>query len=215
MHVGDLCSPGSAAGWGDCPLAVAADLAEMGVEVRTDAPVRSLHRDGDGWRVVVGPVAAQQVLSCDAVVLAVPAFNATGLLSHIVPSVTADLGLIKHAGMVVVAMAYRTADVPGPLQGTGFLVPPSEHRSVKGVTYSSAKWSWVATMARSRASDGLTIIRASLGRLGEESLLERDDEDLVALADRDVAEALRHRPAARRLARDALAARPAAVQRGP
>jgi oxygen-dependent protoporphyrinogen oxidase len=178
-------------GVGRLPLAVAAELAELGVAVRTDASVRSVHRDGDGWRVVVGPVAEQQVIACDGLVLAVPAFNATGLLSHIVPSVTADLGLIKHASMVVVALAYRTADVPAALQGTGFLVPPSEQRSVKGVTYSSAKWSWMATVARSRASDGLIMIRASLGRLGEEVLLQRDDADLVAMAHRDVAEALR------------------------
>jgi oxygen-dependent protoporphyrinogen oxidase len=178
-------------GVGRLPQSVAADLAELGVALHTDASVRSVHRDGDGWRVVVGPVAEQRVIACDGLVLAVPAFNATGLLSHIVPSITADLGLIKHAGMVVVALAYRTADVPTGMQGTGFLVPPSEQRSVKGVTYSSAKWSWMATMARSRASDGLVIIRASLGRLGEEALMQRDDADLVALAHRDLAEALR------------------------
>jgi oxygen-dependent protoporphyrinogen oxidase len=178
-------------GVGRLPEAVAADLAAMGVDVQTNASVRSLHRDGDGWRVVVGQVAEQQVITCDALVLAIPAFNATGLLSHIVPSVSSDLGLIKHAGMVVVALAYRTCDVGAPLHGTGFLVPPSENRAVKGVTYCSAKWAWVATMARSRAEDGLVMVRASLGRLGEEALLERDDEDLVALAHRDVADALR------------------------
>jgi oxygen-dependent protoporphyrinogen oxidase len=177
-------------GIGRLPEAVAADVAAMGVAVQTNAAVRSLHRDGGGWRVVVGPVAEQRVINCDGLVLAVPAFNATGLLAHIVPSVSSDLGLIKHAGMVVVALAYRTADVTAPLCGTGFLVPPSENRAVKGVTYSSAKWGWVATMARSRAEDGLVILRASLGRLGEEALLERDDEDLVALAHRDVADAL-------------------------
>lgn len=181
---------GISGGVGRLPAAVADDLASMGCQVRTSAPVRSLHRDGDGWRIVVGPVPGQQVLHCDAVVLAVPAFNATGLLSHIVPSVSSDLGLIKHAGMAVVAMAYRCTDVTEKLVGTGFLVPPAENRAVKGVTYSSAKWGWVATMARSGHSDGLVIIRASLGRLGEESLLERDDADIVALAHRDLEEAL-------------------------
>ncbi len=178
-------------GVGRLPQAVAEDLTARGAQVRTNTPVRSLHRDGDGWRIVVGTDAEASVMTCDAIVLAVPAFSATGLLSAIVPSVSADLGLIKYAGMAIVALAYRSCDVPGPLTGTGFLVPPSEHRTVKGVTYSSAKWEWVATTARSRASDGLVILRASLGRLGDEALLERDDADLVALAHRDVAEALR------------------------
>ena len=194
---------GISGGVGRLPQLVAADLVAMGAQVRTKAPVRSLHRDGEGWRVVVGAVAEQQVISCDAVVLAVPAFNATGLLSHIVPSVSADLGLIKYAGMAVVTLAYRKSDVVGPLIGTGFLVPPGENRAVKGVTYSSAKWGWVATMARSSHADGLVMMRASLGRLGDEALLERDDEDIVALAHQDIAEALHvHRaPIASRVTR--------------
>lgn len=181
---------GISGGVGRLPAAVAADLLARGATIRTAASVRSLHRDGEGWRVVVGPVPQQQVISCDAVVMAVPAFAATGLLAHIVPSVAADLGLIKYASMAVVAMAYRRGDVPCPLQGTGFLVPPSQNRAVKGVTYSSSKWGWLATMARSAHSDGLVIIRASLGRLGDEAVLERADEDIIALAHRDLAEAI-------------------------
>lgn len=181
---------GISGGVGRLPGAVAADLVARGATILTGASVRSLHRDGDGWRIVVGPVPEQQVISCDAVVLAVPAFAATGLLSHIVPSVAADLGLIKYASMAVVALAYRRGDVPCPLRGTGFLVPPSQNRAVKGVTYSSAKWGWMATMARSRHSDGLVIIRASLGRLGDDAVLERADEDIIALAHQDIAEAI-------------------------
>ncbi len=153
-------------GIGRLPQAVAADLVSMGAEIHVDSPVRSLHRDGDGWRVVVGSVPTQRVITCDAVILATPAFNATGLLSHIVPSVSADLGLIKHAGVVLVTLAYRTQDIKGRMTGTGFLVPPSQGRAIKGVTYSSAKWAWMATMARSKHEDGLTIVRTSLGRLG-------------------------------------------------
>ena len=182
---------GIRAGVGRLPQAVAADLVARGVSIRTGRSVRSLHRDGAGWRVVVGPVSEQEVISCDALVLAVPAFNATGLLSHIVPSVAADLGLIKHASMAVTALAYRRSDVPvSDMVGTGFLVPATENRAVKGVTYTSNKWGWVATMARSSHEDGLVIIRTSLGRLGEEALLDRDDEDIVALAHRDLTDAL-------------------------
>ncbi len=190
-------------GVGRLPAAVADDLVALGADVRTNSAVRSLHRDGQGWRIVVGPVSEQRVMTCDAVVLAVPAFSAAGLLSHIVPSVSTDLGLIKHASMAVVALAYRRAEVPGVLRGTGFLVPPSEGRSIKGVTYSSSKWGWTATMARSRHADGLVMMRASLGRLGEEALLERHDEDLVALAHRDIAAALnlRGQPVASRVTR--------------
>lgn len=190
-------------GIGRMPAAVAADLVSLGAEIHTGSAVRSLHRDGDGWRVVVGSVAEQRVYNADAVVLAVPAYSATGLLSHLVPSVAADLGLVNHASMAVTALAYRTVDVPDSLTGTGFLVPPVEGRAVKGVTYTSNKWPWVATMARSRHDDGLIMIRTSMGRIGEEATLDRDDEDLVALAHRDLSEAigLRGQPVASRVTR--------------
>ena len=177
-------------GIGRLPGAVVASLLALGADIRTDSPARALHRDGDGWRIVVGPAQAQRVLTCDAVILATPAYAATGLLSHIVPSVSADLGLIKHASMAIVAMAYRHTELGHPLTGTGFLVPAGEGRAIKGVTYSSTKWKWISTMARSRHSDGLIMIRASMGRLGEEALLDLDDQDLVALAHRDLADAV-------------------------
>lgn len=190
-------------GVGRLPLAVAADIRARGGTVRTGAGVRSLHRAGHGWRVVLGPPDRQEVLDCDAVVLAAPAFVATGLLSQIAPSVAADLGLIKYAGMAAVALGYRRRDVPGPLVGTGFLVPPTQQRAVKGVTYSSAKWGWAGTMARSSHDDGLLVLRASIGRLGEESVLEREDRELVAMAHADLEQALgvRRPPVASRVTR--------------
>jgi oxygen-dependent protoporphyrinogen oxidase len=177
-------------GLGRLPGAVAADLRSLGATILLGRSARSLHRHGDGWRVVVGPVAEQEVLEADAVVLAVPGYSASGLLSHIVPSVSSDLGLLKHASMAVVALAYRVADVPAELVGTGFLVPPGQGRTVKGVTYSSAKWGWLGTRARSSHSDGLLVLRASIGRIGDDEVLGRDDREIAALAHEDLQEAL-------------------------
>ena len=181
---------GISGGLGRLPEAVAADLRGRGAAMLLGRSVRSLHRNGDGWRVVVGAAPDQQVLEADAVVLAVPAYSASGLLDHIVPSVSADLGLVKHASMAVVGLAYRVSDIPGTLAGTGFLVPPAEGRSVKGVTYSSSKWGWLATMARTAHSDGLAVIRCSLGRLGDDAVLQREDAEITALAHADLGEAI-------------------------
>jgi oxygen-dependent protoporphyrinogen oxidase len=194
---------GISGGLGRLPGAVAADLRALGATILTGQSARSLHRHGDGWRVVVGAVPQQQVLEADAVVLAVPAYSASGLLSHLVPSVASDLGLIQHASMAIIAAAYRVGDVPTDLVGTGFLVPPSEGRTVKGVTYSSAKWRWLATMARSDHSDGLMVVRASIGRLGDNAVLGMDDRDIADLAHADLVQAIgaRGRPVATRVTR--------------
>jgi oxygen-dependent protoporphyrinogen oxidase len=55
---------------------------------------------------------------------------------------------------------------------------------VKAVTFSSMKWPHL----RDRA-DGLVFVRCSVGRIGEEAILHRDDEDLAAIAAADLAAA--------------------------
>jgi oxygen-dependent protoporphyrinogen oxidase len=56
---------------------------------------------------------------------------------------------------------------------------------VKAVTVSSNKWGWYAEAAR-----GTVVLRASLGRVGEEAVLQRDDADLVDLVLADLTDAL-------------------------
>lgn len=183
-------------GLGRLPAAVQTDLIDNGAVLRTGATARSLHRTDGGWRVVLDVHGTQEALSADALVLAVPATATAQLLGYLAPGVTSDLRLVKYAGMAVINLAYRSADLPGDLRGTGFLVPPQEGRLVKGVNYTSNKWEWVNVMARSRARDGMSIMRVTMGRYGEEDVLERDDEDLVARASDDISAmtGLRARP---------------------
>ena len=190
-------------GVGRLPAAVAADIIGLGGDVRLNARARSVHRTDDGWRVVVGEPARQEVFGADSVVLAVPAPQAGALLAHIVPGVATEFGLIAQASMVSVAAAYRRADLDHELTGSGFLVPPRDGRDIKAATFSSNKWEWVGRMARSGHGDGLVMIRTSMGRVGEEGVLERDDADLVARSHADLADAIgvRAAPVAARVTR--------------
>src|SRR5918994_630155 len=81
---------------------------------------------------------------------------------------------VEYASMAVVTLAFAAADLPD-LPGSGFLVPPVDGRTIKAATFSFAKWDWVR-----EAGDGLLVLRTSLGRHREESVLQVDDEDLVA-----------------------------------
>jgi len=56
---------------------------------------------------------------------------------------------------------------------------------VKAVTISSSKWGWYAA-----AAPGVVVVRASVGRLGEETILQRDDAEVVDLALADLTDAL-------------------------
>ncbi|MBD3784149.1 MAG: FAD-dependent oxidoreductase [Micrococcales bacterium] len=155
-----------------------------GALLRTGAVVRGLERVGDRWRLVVGSAADPVALEADAVVLATPATPTSRLLTALAPGAAAALGEVETASMAVVTLAVRREGLPD-LPGSGFLVPPVEGRAVKASTFSAAKWGWVGAL-----SPELVHLRASLGRAHEETVLQRDDADLVTLAVAEIGEAL-------------------------
>ncbi|WP_019631371.1 protoporphyrinogen oxidase [Actinomadura atramentaria] len=168
-------------GIGTLPGLVAADVERAGGEIRTGATVRELRRrteDGrDVWRLVVGSARDPEVLTADAVVLAVPAAPAARLLAEDVPAAARELAAIEYASMAIVTLAYRPSAFPELPTGTGYLVPAVEGRAVKAVTYSSVKWPHL----RDRDPDVIAV-RCSIGRFGDEAALQRSDDELKAAA---------------------------------
>jgi oxygen-dependent protoporphyrinogen oxidase len=148
--------------------------------------VRELRRAPGGWRVVLGSTRAPEQLFADAVVLAVPAPAASRLLQAVAPEAATELGTVEYAGVGVVTFAFPRWQAGDRLTGTGFLVPPADGRTVKAATYSSLKWAWLG-----EAAGDLAVVRVSVGRHREVADLQRDDDDLAALALADLCDALR------------------------
>ncbi|WP_346619028.1 protoporphyrinogen oxidase [Blastococcus montanus] len=164
-------------GIGALPVA----LAEAArADVRLRSPAHGLRRTASGFEVSVGPVAAPEVLTADAVLVATPATKAARLLGGVAPAAVEPLQGIPYASMAVVAMAFPAQDVAA---GSGLLVPPVTGRLVKGVTVSSAKWSHLG-------AGGVLRVRSSVGRFRDESQLQRPDDELAAAVVADVAELL-------------------------
>ncbi|UYQ65134.1 protoporphyrinogen oxidase [Streptomyces peucetius] len=176
-------------GIGTLPGAVADAVRAQGGDIRTETPVLGLARAGAGWRVRTD----RETLAADAVVLATPAWSASALLAGESPAAAAELGHVEYASMALVTMAFRRADVTGMPDGSGFLVPPVDGRTIKASTFSSNKWGWVA-----RGAGDLFVLRTSVGRYGEEQALEREDSELVdvSLADLGAAVGLTAAPVA-------------------
>lgn len=167
-------------GVGQLPLAVAESVRARGAEIVTGTPVTELRRVAPGgWRVVAG----DRVLHADAVVVAVPAPVAAGLLRAEAPEAAAELSAVEYASMALVTLAYRRADVTLP-EGSGFLVPPVDGRTIKASTFSSRKWGWVGEQ-----NPDLLVLRTSVGRYGETEILRRDDAHLVDVSRHDLREA--------------------------
>ncbi len=198
-----------------------------GAQVRTGAMARELSRANGGWRLTVGSAAGAEHVDADAVIVAVPARPAGRLLAGVpgTSAAVAALAEISYASMAVVTLAYPPSAFPAPglaaLGWSGYLVPAVDRRAVKAVTFSTVKWphlvgphvhSTGVPDAGSPESDAgspesgagpLEIIRCSVGRIGEEILLQRADDELASLAAAELADAtgVRGAPAATRVTR--------------
>ncbi len=177
---------GLVGGLGQLPAAVA-DAADL--DVRTSTTVRGLaHAAGGGWNLVVGSAHDPAVLHADAVVLAAPATATSRLLSEVAPGAALELARVEYASMAIVTLAFRKQDFP-PVEGSGFLVPPVDGRTVKAATFSFGKWDWVREAGRGDGEE-LLVLRCSIGRHREQRVLQVTDEELVQVALDDLADAV-------------------------
>ncbi|MET9009864.1 protoporphyrinogen oxidase [Streptomyces olivaceoviridis] len=171
---------GIAGGVGRLPQAVADSVRARGGEILTGTPARELRREAaGGWRITAG----ERVLRADAVIVAVPAPAAAALLRAESPGAAAELDAVEYASMALITLAYRRADLNLP-EGSGFLVPPVDGRTIKASTFASQKWGWIA-----EEDPDVVVLRTSVGRHGETEVLGRDDADLVEVSRHDLREA--------------------------
>jgi len=152
-----------------------------GAEIRLGTTVRAIRRTAGGYLIECGPFPAATLIQADAVVIAVPAPNAARLLRPLVAQAAEALSVIPMASMAILSLAW-TGPQPGLPEGSGLLVPPTGGGLVKAVTISSNKWPHLAGPE--------VLVRASVGRVGEEQALQRSDAELLAAAGKEVAQLL-------------------------
>jgi oxygen-dependent protoporphyrinogen oxidase len=126
-------------------------------------------RQEKGW-LVVGE--GQERWAADAVVLACPAYAQADILADLDAELAESVGGIAYNRVAVVALGYRQADVPFPLDGFGFLVPQRARRDVLGVQ-------WCSSIFPERAPPGMVLLRAMCGGWGRPEMVGWDDERLL------------------------------------
>jgi oxygen-dependent protoporphyrinogen oxidase len=122
-------------------------------------------------------------LGVDAVVLASPAHQSARLLGPLDPQLAEELQGIPYASSATVSLAYRTEQIPRPLDGFGFVVPLVEARSIVACTYSSLKYP-------GRAPDGSVLLRAFVGGAMQQQLFDQDDTSMAESVRRELRELL-------------------------
>ena len=152
-----------------------------GADVRINARARSIERADDGLVVVLD---SGERLGTDGVVLATPAGPAASVVRSAAPGAAAELDGIRSASVALVALAYPRNALPA-LDGTGFLVARDEDLEITACTWATAKWPHLAESATHE------ILKCSLGRAGEDALVDEPDGELIARARRALAITMR------------------------
>lgn len=122
-------------------------------------------------------------LTTDAVVLAIPAYAATGLLKDVNPDLAQMLQQIRYVSTGTVSLGYRRAEVQWQheFDGFGFMIPKSENRQILACTWSSTKFNH-------RASDDHVLVRVFVGGDGKGHLVDLPDDRLLALVEDEIAD---------------------------
>ena len=138
-----------------------------------------LPEDG-GWCVVT---AAGARLAADAVVLSCESHHAARLLRYTDPGLAHLLETIGYASSATVTLGFPRAAVAHALDGFGFVVPRAEGRPIIAGTFSSVKYP-------GRAPEGFALVRVFLGGALDEAIVDRGDDELVAIARAQLGELL-------------------------
>jgi oxygen-dependent protoporphyrinogen oxidase len=133
-------------------------------------PIRRLSRGEQGWQVCAE---GKESWSADALVLTCPAYRQAALLAEVDCELADLVHGIAYNRVAVVALGYRVADLPKPLNGFGFLTPQSDQLDLLGAQ-------WCSSIYPDRAPEGMVLLRAMCGGWNRPEVPGWDDERLLA-----------------------------------
>jgi oxygen-dependent protoporphyrinogen oxidase len=109
------------------------------------------------------------------VILACPAWSASGLVETLDAQLAGLLSGIAYSSSVILSMIFNASSFDGMQAGFGFLIPKVERRRLAAATF-------VATKFPNRAPQDRIVLRCFFGGIGDEGVLNESDESLLALA---------------------------------
>lgn len=158
-------------------------ITARGGEIRTGATVSLLKRCEHGYRVTIDRDDGPEMMRVDGIILATQAWAAAPLLEPLDHHASAALDHIPHVSNAIVALGFDDPSVAEKLNGFGYVVPRTEGRSVMAMTWLSSKWP-------NRAPEGKALIRAFVGRAGQQDILQCPDDTLVDVVRKELSEVL-------------------------
>jgi oxygen-dependent protoporphyrinogen oxidase len=153
---------------------------ELEGDLRTGHLVTAVERDADagikvevrgGWH------------GYDALIVAVPAHVAAQILPSFDAELARQLFGIQYASAATVTCAWPRTAIPHALDAFGFVVPAAERRQILASTWASVKYA-------GRAPRDKALIRVFVGGYTGQHLVERRDDELLAIVREELRELL-------------------------
>jgi protoporphyrinogen/coproporphyrinogen III oxidase len=110
--------------------------------------------------------------TADAVILTCPAYRQAEILDSCDEILAGWVANIRYNRVAVVALGFRQADVPVPLDGFGFIAPQRTRRDLLGVQ-------WCSSIFPGRSPPGTVLLRAMCGGWNRPDILDCDDDQLL------------------------------------
>ncbi|MGZ8378980.1 MAG: protoporphyrinogen oxidase [Gemmatirosa sp.] len=151
------------------------------VSIRTGVAAREIRAPAIGGPALT--LADGSTILGDALVLALPARASAALLAPLDPMLGQELQAIPHGSTATVTLAHAAADVPRPLDATGYVVPRIEGRAALACTWASSKLA-------GRAPADTALFRLFFGGARRPELPTWDDDALLALARTELREVI-------------------------
>ena len=137
--------------------------------LRLGESVETIARQDERYLLTMGN---GQKLHADAVILAAPAYATAQMIEALDAPLAEKLRTIRYVSTATVSLAYRRSEIPHALDGYGFVIPRTEHRSITACSWSSVKF-------RDRAPEDRVLLRVFLGGAGAEHLAEQGEAELI------------------------------------
>lgn len=146
------------------------------VKMHRGLGVKRIVRSQGQWQMTVQN---EDVWRFDAVVLALPAIQASLLLQSCLPELSQELASIQYGSAVTLNLAYSSDQIRKPVRGFGFVVPARERKRLVACSMTHDKFA-------GRCPEGYWLLRAFAGGAFQPEINDLSDEQILHEVARDL-----------------------------
>jgi len=149
---------------------------KLGPALKLQEDVKGISRSNGAYQIAT----SEGTFEAPKLIVTVPAYKTSKLLSNLAPELTASLNDIDYPPVAVVYLGYREDQFEKPLAGFGGLIPSSESRKILGVIFSSSNF-------EGRAPSAHVLLTVIMGGARNRGIAEMTESQILQAATSELA----------------------------